>query len=243
MNKLTDTINREIKASIPSNNCQHTTPTLTDDVKKLIEVRNRARRLYQTKQLEEHRIIRNQLAREIKQQIKTSLNNSWETKLKSLNIKKNLIWKIAKTFTKQTSNTIPTLHGKQGLALNNRQKVNALAEKFEKAHHLTGNMGKSRLSQLVNTKYKEILAKEIINGNIVYVTPNDIMLAIKSTKPKKVPGPDGIQNIVLKRLSRKSLVQLTHIFNSSFKLAYFPNPWKHANVLAFLKPGKDKLFP
>ena len=52
VNKLTDTINRAIEVSRPSNNFQHTTPTLTDDIKKLIKARNRARRLYQTKQLE-----------------------------------------------------------------------------------------------------------------------------------------------------------------------------------------------
>ena len=125
---------------------------------------------------------------------------------------------IAKTFTKQISNTIPTIHGTQSLALSNKQKANALAENFEKVHHLMENMGKSRLSQLVNTKYREIRDKEINNENIVYVTPKEIMLAIRSTKPKKAPGPDGIQNIVLKHPSRKALVQLTHIFNSSFKL-------------------------
>ena len=140
---------------------------------------------------------RNQLAREIKQQIKTLINNSWETQLKSLNSKDISIWKMAKTFTKQTSNTIPTIHSTQGLALSNKQKANALAEIFEKVHHLTENMGISRLSQLVNTKYREIRDKEINNENIVYVTPKEIMLAIKSTKPKKAPGPDGIQKIVL----------------------------------------------
>ena len=150
---------------------------------------------------------------------------------------------MAKTFTKQTYNTIPTLHGRQSLVLSNRQKADSLAENFEKAHHLTENMGNSRLSQLVNTKYREILDKGIINENIVCKTPKEIILAIKSTKRKKAPCPDGIQNIVLKHLSRKAPVQLTHISNSSFKLAHFPNPWKHANVLAFPKPGKDKLFP
>ena len=113
---------------------------------------------------------------------------------------------MAKTFTKQISNTIPIIYGTQGLALSNKRKANALAENFEKVHHLTENMGKSRLSQLVNTKNREIQDKEINFDNIVYVTPKEIMLAIKSTKSKKAPGPDGIQNIVLKHLSGKVLV-------------------------------------
>ena len=44
-------------------------------------------------------------------------------------------------------------------------------------------------------------------------------------------------------MPKKALVQLTYIINASLKLSYFPTTWKQATVLAFRKPGKDKLFP
>lgn len=47
----------------------------------------------------------------------------------------------------------------------------------------------------------------------------------------------------MKNLSRKALAQLTVIFNACLQLTYFPSQWKQALVLAFKKPGKDKLFP
>ena len=150
---------------------------------------------------------------------------------------------MAKAFTKQANNTIPTLHDTQGLALSNKQKANALAENFEKVHHLTENMCNSKLSTLGNTKYKEILSEKLNYDEITLTCPAEIKLAIKNTRPKKAPGPDGIQNVTLKHFSRKALVQLTHIFNNCFRVSHFPTPWKHANVLAFPKPGKDHLFP
>lgn len=69
------------------------------------------------------------------------------------------------------------------------------------------------------------------------------MLALKRFKPKKARGKDGIQNIVLKNQSRKVITQLTIVFYACLRLFYFTKKWKEAQVLAFKKPGKDKLFP
>ena len=102
-------------------------------------------------------------APEVKQKLE---NDSWDKKLKILNVKDNSIWKMAEAFTEQTNNTTSTLHGTQRLAFSNKQKANVLAENFEKVHHLTENMCNSKLSRLVNTKYKEILHEEINCDNI-----------------------------------------------------------------------------
>lgn len=59
----------------------------------------------------------------------------------------------------------------------------------------------------------------------------------------KAPGRDNIQNIVLKHLPRKALVQLLYIINQMFRNSYFPPSWKKADILAFQKPGKNNLFP
>jgi hypothetical protein len=67
----------------------------------------------------------------------------------------------------------------------------------------------------------------------------EIKKIIKNLKNSKAPGFDNIPNILLKNLSRKALVFLTHIFNSCFKLSYFPKSWKHANIIPVPKPGKD----
>jgi hypothetical protein len=44
----------------------------------------------------------------------------------------------------------------------------------------------------------------------------------------KVADPDQISNRLLKKLSRKAIVYLTHIMNASFTYSYFPTDWKQA---------------
>ena len=83
-----------------------------------------------------------------------------------------------------------------------------------------------------------------ININeIDFVTPKEVMHAIKRSKSKKAPGLDNIKNIVLTNLPSKAFVQLTNIFNACLKFGYFPEKWKVANILAFKKLGKDKKLP
>ena len=60
------------------------------------------------------------------------------------------------------------------------------------------------------------------------------------TKSKEAPGIDGIQNIVLKYLSKKANAQITYIFNACLKQGYFPSSWQKAKILPIQKPGKDK---
>jgi Reverse transcriptase (RNA-dependent DNA polymerase) len=77
----------------------------------------------------------------------------------------------------------------------------------------------------------------------ILTSPREIKKIIKNLKNSKALGLDNIPNILLKNLSRKALVFSTYIFNSSFKLSFFPKSWKHANVIPVPKPGKDPSNP
>ena len=73
--------------------------------------------------------------------------------------------------------------------------------------------------------------------------PTEVLDMIKTFPNQKAPGPDQIQNIVLKNLSRKALVQFTYIINSMITLQYFPSAWKTALVVPIHKPGKNPKLP
>ncbi|GJQ87704.1 hypothetical protein Trydic_g14166 [Trypoxylus dichotomus] len=62
---------------------------------------------------------------------------------------------------------------------------------------------------------------------------------ISKSSSLKAPGNDSIQNHVLKHILRKTLAQITYIFNAAFKLQHFPSPWKTAIVIPVPKPGKE----
>jgi hypothetical protein len=89
----------------------------------------------------------------------------------------------------------------------------------------------------VEARVQEIL--ETVDKNPPYVTKN----LIYSLKLIKAYGIDGIPNESLRNLTRRPLVNLTHLFNHCLRLSHFPNPWKEAKVITLLKPGKDPKFP
>jgi hypothetical protein len=73
--------------------------------------------------------------------------------------------------------------------------------------------------------------------------PCDLQKLISYLKLRKSCGIDGIPYACLRRLPRRPLVHLTHLFNHCLRLSHFPNPWKEAKVITLPKPSKDPKFP
>ncbi|CAD6232618.1 GSCOCG00006977001-RA-CDS, partial [Cotesia congregata] len=240
---LTNTINDAISIAIPEIEITAKIKPLPDHIILLIKNRNKLRRQYQRTGNKLIKIQKETLAQNIKQLITEHRNDQWDKKLQNLKVSDNSIWQTAKALTKKTINKIPTLHGPQGLAFTDKEKANVLAEYFEQVHHLTEHESDETTENLVNTEYDHITDTIIDSNSIKLISPREIRNIIKKTKSKKAPGHDGIQNIILKNLPSKALVQLTHIFNNCMKQSYFPSTWKTATVLAFPKPGKNSLFP
>ncbi|GJQ78660.1 hypothetical protein Trydic_g11763 [Trypoxylus dichotomus] len=68
-------------------------------------------------------------------------------------------------------------------------------------------------------------------------SPRCIRKYISKSSSLKAPGNDNIH--VLKHIPRKTLAQISYIFNAAFKLHHFPSPWKTAMVILISKPGKE----
>jgi len=71
-----------------------------------------------------------------------------------------------------------------------------------------------------------------------HTTPIEISSIIKTLKINKSPGHDQISNKIVKNLPTKTFIQLTHIFNATLRLSYFPSTWKSAVIIPILKPSK-----
>jgi hypothetical protein len=59
---------------------------------------------------------------------------------------------------------------------------------------------------------------------------------------RKSCGIDGIPNKCLRRLPRRPLVHLTHLFNHCLRLSHFPKSWKEAKIITLPKPDKGPKF-
>lgn len=78
---------------------------------------------------------------------------------------------------------------------------------------------------------------------ITPVSAQELRLHIQRLPKRKSPGPDLINNEILKHLSKKAVAYLTSICNGCMRLGYFPLHWRTANVLPIYKTGKDKHNP
>ena len=67
---------------------------------------------------------------------------------------------------------------------------------------------------------------------------NVVKELIKDQSTNKSPGHDQISNKIIKNIPAKTIIQLTHIYNSTFRLSYFPSTWKSAIIIPVLKPNK-----
>ena len=74
-------------------------------------------------------------------------------------------------------------------------------------------------------------------------TPKELVAIIKTLRPHRAPGKDGITAPLLRELSRKAIVFLVMLINASLLLRHFPTPWKEAVTIFLHKPGKDARDP
>ena len=71
------------------------------------------------------------------------------------------------------------------------------------------------------------------------ITQNEIERAIRSTSPKKAPGPDGIPNHVLQELSPILAPVLCPLYNACLNQGYCPIHFKRSITVTLKKPGKE----
>ena len=185
-----------------------------------------------------------EMVRKVRNEIRIYRNEKWTEKLKNINVQDSSLWKMTKVLKTQFE-TIPALKKDNKTALTDDEKVNMLATELEKIHNIDLFNNTAEQNNIIQCVEKFLKEPEdrIDEVNKTNTSPQEIRKTIKTVCARKAPGYDGIQNILLKNLSKKSIAQLTYIINAIFKYEYFPKYWKRANVIPIPKPGKDKKDP
>ncbi|KAG2066815.1 hypothetical protein BDR04DRAFT_1029046, partial [Suillus decipiens] len=70
------------------------------------------------------------------------------------------------------------------------------------------------------------------------ITPDQVTRAIAKLSGYKVPGPDGICNIVFKECAGILTPYLTHLFNAVYSHHVYYQPWCCFSMVVLRKPGK-----
>ncbi|RNA02709.1 RNA-directed DNA polymerase from mobile element jockey-like [Brachionus plicatilis] len=138
--------------------------------------------------------------------------------------------KINKFRSKKSSKLIPTL-------LANNQELSTDSEKgkffgeflsltFSSNSDLINNKTDSEITDF-NSNFFKSHKSFIINEPI---SLKEINVAIRKLKEEGAPGPDKIQNIMLKNLPRTCLLDIKELFNRSILQARIPKEWKTAFI-------------
>ncbi|GFT84406.1 probable RNA-directed DNA polymerase from transposon X-element [Trichonephila clavipes] len=114
-----------LESSQPITDTRHTfTPS---HIKKLITMKNRARKMHQITLNPIYKTESNRLQAKIKKELKKHSQETWKNRLLSLNTQDNSFWNIQKIF-KNKRVDIPALHTASGIAITDDQKANLIAK-------------------------------------------------------------------------------------------------------------------
>lgn len=207
---------------------------IPDNLLCLIKYRNKIRKRWQSSRNITDRSLKYP-DNEIKKQFTEYKNKRWNEKLSKFNTSDNSFLQTAKSFNKN-KNQIPNIELDNINYITDQQKANILSETFQKAHILnqTNNNFHNRVEKTVSGHKSH----SVTDCNKLLTNPTEIKSFINNLANKKSPGVDGIDDKLLKNLSKKAVVQLMYIINSIIKHQHWPMSWKQAMIIPIPKLGK-----
>lgn len=239
--KFTSSIKDAIEKSIPKKTIDPTKyGELPTSVMDLIRERDRTRRRYQATR--DPRLMQTvkQLRTRIRTKISEHKNETFAKRLSELNVKDGSVWRLNKYLRRKYHNVSSLISEDGAMLTNDEDMAEDFATTFEKYHQMPATDAET--VEDVEEQLAEFFLNAPINpaDSLGYTTtPKAVKRHIAASPSTKAPGIDGIQNLVLKNLPRKSVVQLTHIINAMIRLQHFPQLWKKAQVSPVPKLGKD----
>lgn len=214
----------------------------------LIRLRNIRRRQWQRTRNPNIKRLVNQLNKIIKDEIQDLRNQRFQHYVEnciSPDDSRKKLWKLTKVLKKKNK-VSPSLRSTSNdtIFITNDEKANELANMFGRIHAPTDTEN-STVKQIVDatiTEYEQTNRTIPTLSSREITKPAEIRSIIKLLKNSKSPGPDTINNRLVKHCPRKVIVFLTYIYNFCLKTAYFPKDWKVGKIIPIPKPGKDAAF-
>lgn len=238
--KLIESIKNAENIAIPSANIHLDSPKLTPDILSLISKRNWTRRQWQRNRCPHLKNELNKLTKIIKIKIDINNNHKWNTKLSNFQNNSRQMWRVTK-FLKNRANRMPPLKvNSNKTLLTDLEKSNEIGKTFSKNHFTTHRDRSDPTTELKVNSSSHNINFFLPKANMSCLPkPKEVLFLIRNLNPKKSPGDDEINNILLKQLPKRAIIYLTQIIRACIKQSYFPDRFKHAKVIPIPKPGKD----
>ena len=196
------------------------------------------------------------MQKQVKEELKVESLVSWEKFCNSISLETDPTesWRKIKNFLKpKGQRDYPALHHANKVAATNADKAQLFAESAERhfgieSDHFDSNHF-DEVNKFIEDNHRYFYPPEDPDnyrfdvGNehelVANVDAQTLIKLVKFLKRGKVPGPDTIQNEVLRLGTTTSLSHhLARLFTSSIQLGYIPTAWKIATLRILQKLDK-----
>lgn len=226
---LTDILNAATKRHTPFRNpSPYSKRWWTKELTKLRKRYLKAQRKHTSDPSEENRLLMEAKRKEYHSKMDKAKSDHWEEFLETISEKS--VW-TAHRYTSDapvdiSATRIPNLRYNGTTFKSNKEK----SDLFKTT--LFPDPPQANLRDIDEFDYPEPLADVSISETEVRSVLNDLPAF-------KAPGPSGIVNATLKKLTTQLTPLIANLLNACLKTGHFPSPWKKFATVVLRKPGKD----
>lgn len=237
---LTTVIHEAAIISTPSHeNPKNSNIQISTEIRQFINEKRRLRRNWQLSRNPDDKRLFNKACRELKlllYEYKNKATAEFIEKINSSKYDEHLLWKSTKYLKRpvRRKTLIKNTDGTWCKSDRNTSEAFALhLENIFQPYNLNSVEENNEVTEFLDSACQ-------MDRPIKHITPNEVKLEIKKLNPNKSPGHDLINAKVVNKLSRKSIIFLTLIYNSILRLDHFPLQWKCAEIIMIAKPNKPE---
>ena len=170
-------------------------------------------------------------------------SNNWKEFLSTVNSETSntLVWKVIKCLSgKFNSKEKIVLSLDNGAVITDPEEIANHLGRFFSNISSDNNYSEEFLLHKIETEFSQVhfLPSNGEKYNNIF-TLNELETALNSCLDTS-PGEDGIHYLMIKKLPHDQLLNLLQFFNHLWVTDSFPDSWRSAIVLPFLKPNKPK---
>lgn len=215
--------------------------TLPHQILIQIRYKNNIRKLWQRTLDPKLKTELNKLQRNIQKLMQDQRNRDWNDFLTTLDPEDNSLFKVNKKLTRKFQ-PVPPLKSPSGVVFTDIDKANLFGNTLEQTFICNSQLQDPIHDQLVHATVERYFTNLNVPSPPI-ITPNDINEIIKHLNAHKSPGPDNINNKMLKNIPLNVVTNIAKIINACFKFSHFPDKWKLATVIMIPKPSQDHKLP
>ncbi|GJQ69537.1 hypothetical protein Trydic_g14098 [Trypoxylus dichotomus] len=213
------------------------------EVRDLIREKNRLRKQWQRMLNLASKVEYNRMARRTKIALDEFRNDCWGDFMVRASETPSEFWRAVKALKGQRVPVSP-IHGARGVTFTTEDKAEAFAETLERqCSPVYENVDVDRIGRIHRQVRDLLTAEENDEEPLRPTSPEEVKAIVKSFRPTKATGPDGITYRALKHAAKKFVMHMTNICNAMLRLRHFPSQWKLAGASMIPKPGQSHNWP